>query len=219
MRVRVVYQKGDLVRFLSHLDVMRVLVMAMARAKWPVQMSLGFSPKPKVSFYAPLPVGTSGREEYFDAILSRAVNVSCLARSLSGSLPKGFGVSQVFLVPDGQESLEEKIVASVYALDLKGVERQAMSRAVDAFLKEERVLFQVRRPKDTRTVDLRGYVRDFCVEAEKGLRDDHLGLVMTVTHDKGRTIRPQWVLSALSRFGLNLDPLEAIIDRRKILFD
>ncbi len=219
MRVRVIYEKGDSVRFLSHLDVMRVLVMAMARARWPVKMSMGFSPKPKVSFCAPLPVGTGGQEEYFDVLLGEDVQISWLARSLSRNLPRGFGVSQVFLVPDGQEPLEERITASVYALDLKGVNRQEISRAVDAFLKDERVLFEVKRPKDTRTLDLREYVCDFSIEAEEGLRGDHLGLVMTVAHDKGRTIRPQWVLSALSRYGFDIDPHEAIIDRRKILFD
>ena len=50
LKVRVNYVKGDQVRFLSHLDLTRVMRMALRRANWPVLMTQGFSPKMKVSF-------------------------------------------------------------------------------------------------------------------------------------------------------------------------
>ena len=82
MKLRAVYEKGDRVRFLGHLDVARCIQLSIFRAKWPVEMSQGFSPRPKISVYAPLPVGVSGEEEYFDAVLGGCPDLALLARTL-----------------------------------------------------------------------------------------------------------------------------------------
>ncbi len=219
MKVRVEYKKGDSVRFLGHLDVARAMRMALSKAKWPVQMSQGFSPKPRISFCAPLPVGTAGAQEYFDVRLAQTRELSWLAFTLSRSLPEGFGLSKIHFVPDGQGSLEKAIAASLYSLELKGACGKEFSEAIQAFLNEESVPLEVRTKGNPKTVDLRSFVIDFALEASEGLSGCCLHLKMTVRHRDGRTIRPGWVLSALSRYGLEVDPREAIIDRRKILFD
>lgn len=216
MRVRVRYEKGDAVRFLSHLDVARVIQIAVFRAKWPIEMSQGFSPRPRLSFYAPLPAGTAGLDEHFDAQLRVPWGLPGLARSLSVSLPGGFALHEVRGISDREESLEARITASQYLLDVKGVDVAQLSRSLDAFMAEDEVLFDVVRPKETKSVDLRPFVLeigDVCAES-----GDKAVLEMTLKHDAGRTIRPQWVLGSLGRFGLDLDPREAIVDRRKVLF-
>jgi radical SAM-linked protein len=216
VKVRVQYEKGDAVRFLGHLDVARVVQIAVSRAKWPVEMSQGFSPRPKISFYAPLPAGTAGQEEYFDAVLTKPWSLSALARGLSGTLPAGFSLHEVQEAPDKEEPLELRIAASAYALDLKGVNVDDLSRSLDAFMAASQVPFVVVRPKESRNVDLRPFILD--MGKPNLVSGERLLLEMTIRHDEGRTIRPQWVLGSLSQFGLDLDPREAIIDRRKILF-
>ncbi len=216
MRVRATYEKGDAVRFLGHLDVARVVQIAVNRAGWPVEMSQGFSPRPKISFYSPLPAGTSGREEYFDAVLTKPWGLPVLARSLSETLPAGFALHEVRGVPDKEESLEARIAASKYDLDLLGVDVDALSRSLGAFMDSDEVPFVVVRPKETKTIDLRPFALE--IGAPKAESGERVVVDMVIRHDQGRTIRPQWVLGSLSRFGTELDPREAIIDRRKILF-
>lgn len=209
------YEKGDAVRFLGHLDVARVIQIAVKRAGWPVEMSQGFNPRPKISFYAPLPVGTAGLEEYFDAVLDDRRSLPELARSLSGSLPDGFRLHEVYGVADRDEPLEARIRASQYSVDLKGIGASEIGRALDAFLGLQEVPYLVVRPKESKTVDLRPFV--LAVGEARPASGDRVVFDMTVSHETGRTIRPQWVLSSLSRFGTDVDPREAIIDRRKIL--
>lgn len=216
MRVRAKYAKGDAVRFLGHLDVARVIQIAASRAKWPLEMSQGFSPRPKFSFYAPLPAGTAGWEEWFGAVLDKPWSLSTLARSLSGALPKGFSLHEVREAPLKEEPFESSIAASEYVLDLKEVNAGDLSRTLDAFMAESQVPFLVVRPKEKKTVDLRPFVLH--LGEPKAASEERIVLDMTLSHDEGRTIRPQWVLGSLARFGLELDPREAIIDRRKILF-
>lgn len=216
MRVRVKYEKGDAVRFLGHLDVARVIQISVGRAKWPVEMSQGFSPRPRLSFYAPLPAGTRGMEEYFDAGLRSPWGLPDLARSLSKSLPGGFRLHEVYGISEREGSLEERIIASLYSVDLKGVDAKELPKSLEAFMSESRVPFKVVRPKEEKTVDLRPFVLE--IGEIHRISGDLTTLEMKLRHEMGRTIRPQWVLGSLGSFGLDLDPREAIIDRRKILF-
>lgn len=216
MKARVKYSKGDRVRFLGHLDVARDIQLSLARARWPVETTHGFSPRPKISFYSPLPAGTAGCEEYFDALLTKPWSLSDLARSLSKALPAGFSLHEVKEAPEREKPFESGIAASVYDLDIKGVDAHDLSRALDVFLSEREVPYTVVRPKETKIVDLRPFV--LRVQRPAANSEGRILLGMTIGHDDGRTIRPKWVLGSLAKFGLDLDPEEAITDRRKILF-
>ncbi len=65
-RYRVYYQKLGLLRFISHLDWMRMLFRRIAILELKTVFTQGFSPHPKVSLSPPLPVGVEGFNEYFD---------------------------------------------------------------------------------------------------------------------------------------------------------
>ncbi len=217
MKVRAKYEKGDKVRFLGHLDVQRVVQIAASRAKWPLEMSQGFNPRPKFSFYSPLPAGTAGREEYFDAVLSAPWSLRDLAMSLARALPEGFSLHEIQEAPQREEPFESRIAASLYGLDLRGIDPRELSRALDAFMAEDSVPFVVVRPKEKKTVDLRPFALH--ISEPEAVSEERVVLEMTLGHNDGRTVRPQWVLGSLAQFGLDLDPLEAIIDRRKILLE
>lgn len=219
VKVRVRYEKGDRVRFLSHLDVARVIQICVFRARWPVRMSQGFSPRPKLSFYAPLPVGTAGTGEYFDALLDGRPGLLQLAKSLSSALPAGFRLHQIDEVPEDAPSLEERIAYSEYDVDLLGVGQAEVALALDKLLREEHVTFSVDRPGESKVVDLRPFILDASIKWSEDKPFNRVVLSMSLAHQSGKTIRPQWVLHALSDMGLPIDPREAIIDRRKIVFE
>jgi len=65
-RYRVYYQKLGLLRFISHLDWMRMLFRRIAVLELQTVFTQGFSPHPKVSLSPPLPVGVEGLNEFFD---------------------------------------------------------------------------------------------------------------------------------------------------------
>lgn len=63
-RIRFRYARGKELRFLSHLDMLRLFQRAMRRAGLPLAYTLGFSPRPRLSLAAPLPVGATASREY-----------------------------------------------------------------------------------------------------------------------------------------------------------
>jgi len=63
---RIFYRKLGYLRFISHLDWMRMLYRLVGMIDLPVIYTQGFNPHPRISLSPPLPVGVQGRCEYFD---------------------------------------------------------------------------------------------------------------------------------------------------------
>lgn len=95
--VRIKYAKQNEARFFSHLDTIRILLRAARRADLPLLYSKGFSPKPKVSFSLPLPLGHTSETEYADFQMDLSENtageqIKNLLSSYSKNLPHGFAL-------------------------------------------------------------------------------------------------------------------------------
>lgn len=70
-RIRIKYIKGEQVKYISHLDILRTLNRVLKRAELPVAYSQGYNPHPLVSFGLPLSVGVTSEAEYADIDLIR----------------------------------------------------------------------------------------------------------------------------------------------------
>ncbi|MDZ4182122.1 MAG: TIGR03936 family radical SAM-associated protein, partial [Candidatus Cloacimonadaceae bacterium] len=65
-RYRVHYRKVDLLRFISHLDWMRMLFRLVSKTELDTVFTQGFNPHPKVSLSPALPLGVQSDAEFFD---------------------------------------------------------------------------------------------------------------------------------------------------------
>jgi radical SAM family uncharacterized protein/radical SAM-linked protein len=70
-RYRVYYAKTGVLRFISHLDWMRMLFRWIGKTDLRTVFTQGFSPHPKASLSPPLPLGVESRIEFFDLAFSR----------------------------------------------------------------------------------------------------------------------------------------------------
>jgi len=91
-RWRIRYAKGRAVRFLSHLDLVRLFARAVTVSDLPVAYSQGFNPHPKFSFGPPLPVGSTGEAEFLDIEFVRPIGEKEIEAKLADALPGGLEV-------------------------------------------------------------------------------------------------------------------------------
>ncbi|UCG84296.1 MAG: DUF2344 domain-containing protein, partial [Dehalococcoidia bacterium] len=70
-RLRVTFSRSDSLKFISHLDMMRLWQRALRRADIPLAYSQGFSPHPRLSLAAPLAIGVTSSAELMDVFLQR----------------------------------------------------------------------------------------------------------------------------------------------------
>jgi radical SAM-linked protein len=87
-------KKGD-IRFISHLDLMRLFMRSMRRAGLPIKITEGFSPHPKFSIARALKLGVESEHEEATVVLTRPVVPQEFQRELQLQLPEGISVTHV----------------------------------------------------------------------------------------------------------------------------
>ncbi len=90
-KIRLQYSKTGLIRFISHLDIVRLLDRAARRAKITLVYSQGFNPRPKMSFGPPLGLGIASIAEYVDLEVEFKGDAD-VQRELNPVLPDGIQI-------------------------------------------------------------------------------------------------------------------------------
>lgn len=84
-----------MMKYISHLDLMRLLTRAMRRACLPLKLSEGFSPHPKLSLKRALKLGVESENEEGTIILSLPVSPEQFKEKLNLQLPEGIIIKDV----------------------------------------------------------------------------------------------------------------------------
>jgi len=92
---RVFYGKMEDMRFVAHLDLIRMMQTVMRSSGLPIAYSQGYSVHPKLSFGPPLSIGVEGEHEYFDAGFTEEVDPEIIMEKLKGSFPKSLQLQSV----------------------------------------------------------------------------------------------------------------------------
>jgi radical SAM family uncharacterized protein/radical SAM-linked protein len=100
---RIRYAKRGLLRFCGHLDMVRNLEFMLRRSGIPVCYSSGFSPRMRLHFSAPLPLGLESSAEYFELETLPGVSGRELQKALERASVglEGFSVEDVCSLPFG----------------------------------------------------------------------------------------------------------------------
>lgn len=111
-KVRInIEKRGDL-RFISHLDWLRMMYRAISRAKLPVAYSRGYNPRPKIAFGPALPMFTEAFSEYIDIELTE--RMEGVQARLNPFLPALGQILNEKLIPIGTHSIDKSICSLQY---------------------------------------------------------------------------------------------------------
>ncbi|QGN57752.1 TIGR03936 family radical SAM-associated protein [Nostocoides sp. HKS02] len=191
-KLRVRYAKRGRLRFSSTRDFQRALERALRRAGVPMAFSAGFHPHPKISYANAAPTGTASEAEYFEISVTERVDPDSVRVALGDALPDGLDILQVVEAEPG--ALADRLQASDWVIEFRGVESGELRRAVDQLLALERA--EVTRTFKTgpKTFDVRSAVVSMDVSTSP--RPDCAILRMVVRHTTP-AVRPDDVLTAL----------------------
>jgi radical SAM-linked protein len=202
-KLRIRYAKRGRLRFTSHRDFARAFERAVRRARVPIAYSSGYSPHPKISYANASPTGAATEAEYLEIGLTRECDPATVRADLDASLPPGLDVMEVVVA--GQGSLADRLQASEWSIALVGVDVDAASAAVDAFLAADAVEVERMSKRGMRSFDARADV--VALEARAGDDGDVPCAILRVVirHDTP-SVRPDDVLAGLrSRGGLQVE--------------
>ena len=90
-----VFTKKGVLKYISHLDLMRLFARALRRAQLPLKMTEGFSPHPKLSFKRALKLGVESENEEGAVVLTDFIEPEVFQSRLQQQLPEGITLKQV----------------------------------------------------------------------------------------------------------------------------
>ncbi len=160
-RLRSKFCRGEEVKFISHLDIMRLWQRAIQRAGIALAYSEGFSPHPKISLAAPLPIGITSQAELMDIFCPKLVSPHFFTKALDRQLAPGMEIVQVYPIALNQPSLQSQVRYAEYEVRVeteKGEEEVAA--ALTSLLSLESLPWQHQRDTGTRHYDLRKLIDD-----------------------------------------------------------
>ncbi len=210
-RLRVTFAKGEPIKYISHLDLMRAWERALRRAQVPLAYSEGFNPRPKITIAAPLPVGFTGRGEVMDVVLLRRTSPYNFAKRLKPHLPPGLEILSVEEVYLRLPSLPSQMRHAEYRVVVESGETLAeMEERVERVLSAQSLPRRRERKGKVTEYDLRPLIDDLWVEGRQG---SAYVLGMRLQADSQATGRPDEVLEAMG-----LGDVPRSIERTQCLF-
>ena len=94
-KVKFTFCKTGTMKYISHLDLMRLFMRAMRRADFPLKITEGFNPHPKFSIKRVLKLGVESDNEEACVVLREQVDNEDFKQRLAQQLPQGIEIKNV----------------------------------------------------------------------------------------------------------------------------
>ena len=186
MRYRVKFAKTGSLKFIGHLDLMRLLQKSIKRAKIPVAYSQGFNPHQLLSIALPLSLGMEGFGEYFEIELEAETDDCKMKLELNKALPFGLEILQVLQITNG-----EKNAASITRAALYEAVVETDLEEIDKMMSCEEILVM----KKTKSGVKEANIREDIIQME--YRDGKVSMLLSAGSE--RNLKPEYVLGVFAR--------------------
>lgn len=194
-RLRVRFSRGEEIKFISHLDMMRLWERVLRRAQIPLAYSEGFSPHPRLSLAAPLAIGVTSEAELMDIFVTKLVSPHWFTGAVSQQLPTGIDVLGVYQIGLSMPSLQSQVRYAEYRVKMETAEGpEDVESAVATLLSTEHLPWSHQRDTGRRNYDLRALINDLWLV---DLSDSGCTMGMRLRCDSSGSGRPEQVALAL----------------------
>lgn len=95
IKTRVFYEKKDRAKYISHLDINRLMQRVLKRSGLPVWYTEGFNPHMYLTFALPLSLGYESEYECMDLRLTEKMDFEAVKNILVRNMPAGISVTKV----------------------------------------------------------------------------------------------------------------------------
>jgi len=160
MNMRLKFTKGNEVKYISHLDLMRVFQRALRRTGIPISYSSGFNPHQEISFGAPLSLGVTSNAEYVDLKLVEVMDVQEVKKRLNSSLPDGIRILEGMKLRDSYKSAMSVVTHARYriSISIEDITPEKLRESIEAFITQEHIRVMKQQPKkgfELKEIDIR----------------------------------------------------------------
>lgn len=155
--IRVRFTRGDNVKFISHLDLMKLFERTLRRTGLPIAYSQGFNPHPQMVFGLPLSVGVTSEAEYADFELAEDTEPSEFIGRMNRELPEGIEIKAA-VVKSAKGNIMASVSGALYLLSVflkEGLELAEISQSLGSFLEKNEIIIKKEGKGGIKDVNIR----------------------------------------------------------------
>lgn len=196
-RLRIVFRKGERMRFISHLDVLRYWERSLKRAEIPIKYSEGFTPHPKLTFAAPLPLGFIGENELLDVLLKEDITLKDFTERIQNQSLLDLDYISLFEVGMSLPPLPTLVKRANYRICIPSKTRQEIQSAIDFFSEKKSIPWkEIRDNRKPKEYDLKQVVSNLRLsDFSSDVEEPEFQVSLEASSDL--TVRPEQIVNAL----------------------
>lgn len=212
MRYMLKFTKEGMLKYTSHLDMVRMFKRAFSRADLRLAFSEGFNPHPRMSFAQPLSLGHSSISEWLEFETLEDLEPEDLITRLAPQLPEGMRLLEASRMSKEEKSLASRCAAAEYLIvfpldESAGGDGEALAKTLSedggkSFLeKTEMPVLKKSKKGPPTTVDIRGMIRWLRIDVV----DTNIFMSTSLDAGSQSNLSPELLIRAFQEFyGLSI---------------
>lgn len=210
-KIRFVFEKGEALRYLGHLDLLRTFIRGLRRAEVPVKYSKGFNPHAVLSFALPTGVGVTSECELADVEVTEKLDIKKAISDINANMPSGsiriitgkYASGRMPVIERARYSIDINSACSISADEIKSA------------LAFNEILIEKKSKKKTTRINIIKHIFDYEVLS---LSERRVMLSATISAGSTMNIKPQLVVEALNSVIPNLNITYCLYHRKAFEF-
>jgi len=198
-KMRLLFKKEGRAAYISHLDIMRTLQRAIARAKINAKHTEGFNPHAYIAIALPLSLGYTSECEMMDFVLLDDMPAFDLIASLNHALPEGIKAISVY---ENGEKVRE-IASAQYRITMEydGVMDDNAASKLSDFFAQKPINIMKKSKRGEKEVDITELIRSISITG-----NNNIITIDAVLAAGNESLNPELLVRAIKNYVPELAP-------------
>ena len=207
------FTKEDSIKFIGHLDLLKIFERAFMRSGLPMKYSQGFNPHQLISMASPLSLGMTSSAEYAEAEFTKEVPEEEIRAKLNPYLPEGVKVLFAFRLAEGEKIGMGQMAAALYTIDFKNLcTEEFLKENLPKYMALPQIITEKKTKRGIKETDIRPDIFEACIHA-----DDPRKMDVLLAAGSRANLKPEVFAKGLfAYFGGNFSPNKLLVERKEI---
>jgi len=216
MKLWIKFTKENYMKYISHLDLMRLFQRSFRRCNIPIKYSQGFNPQPKMTIASPLALGIESAVEFMEIELEERISEKEFINAMNKDLPEGIRIIDAKYL-ESKSSIATYIHWSYYQIQFTANNVSSLDKLEDyiaKLLERDELIIEKEKRKGNKTItkeeNIRPLIGNIAVSKDKTKTVSENSYQVTIncllkSGDRGN-LKPLDFLKALSKYtGIHID--------------
>lgn len=191
------FKVGGSLKYLSHLELMKLFRQCFRRCELPVAFSKGFNPHIKLSFASAKGVGLESEGELLELEVELILNIKRALKLINNNLPKNIKVLKIKKKIKTNKSLTALLKKAEYYIvfSCMNKDRKEIIKKINLFLNNNSILVTLKTKKGIRTREVKKDIITYKLYKKKGI----VNLKILTICGSERTLRIESLIKTLTQ--------------------